>query len=55
MLSGVSIKPYSDFLVHDMGTLGDGIADGPVGETEMMTRTIWGLRDAPIRASRWSL
>ena len=25
-LDGVSIKPYSDFLLHDMGSLGDGIA-----------------------------
>ena len=43
-LSGVTIKPYSDFLVHDMGALGDGIVDGPVGETEFMTRALWGLQ-----------
>ncbi len=43
-LSGVQIRPYSDFLIHDMGTLGDGIADGPVAETEFMTRALWGLR-----------
>lgn len=43
-LSGVTIKPYSDFLVHDMGALGDGIVDGPVSETEFMTRALWGLQ-----------
>ncbi|MCP3917098.1 MAG: hypothetical protein GY711_16240 [bacterium] len=39
-----TIKPYSDFLVHNMGSLGDGIVDGDAQETEMMTRTLWGLR-----------
>jgi len=43
-LSGVEITPYSDFLVHDMGALGDGIVDGPVTETEFMTRALWGLQ-----------
>ena len=43
ILNGVSIKPYSDFLLHDMGTLGDGIVDGICSETEMMTRTLWGI------------
>ncbi len=42
-LSGRSIKPYSDFLLHDMGTLGDGISDGLATEREMMTRTLWGM------------
>jgi CxxC motif-containing protein (DUF1111 family) len=42
-LSGRSIKPYSDFLLHDMGTLGDGISDGLATEQEMMTRTLWGM------------
>lgn len=42
-LSGVAIRPYSDFLIHDMGSLGDGIVDGPVSETEFMTRALWGL------------
>ena len=42
-LDGVSIKPYSDFLLHDMGSLGDGIVDGPATETIMMTRPLWGL------------
>ncbi|MFT5478135.1 MAG: CxxC motif-containing protein (DUF1111 family) [Planctomycetota bacterium] len=43
-LSGVDIKPYSDFLIHDMGSLGDGIVSGAATETEMMTRALWGLR-----------
>lgn len=42
-LSGVEIHPYSDFLIHDMGSGGDGIADGPVSETQHLTRALWGL------------
>lgn len=42
-LSGVDIKPYGDFLLHDMGTLGDGIVDGPATENVMMTRALWGV------------
>lgn len=42
-LSGVDFHPYSDFLLHDMGALGDQIVDGPATETIMMTRTLWGL------------
>lgn len=37
------IRPYSDFLLHDMGTLGDQIVDGVATEQIMMTRTLWGL------------
>ena len=37
-------SPYSDFLLHDMGSLGDGIAqDGATGR-EMRTAPLWGLR-----------
>jgi len=43
-LSGVPIKPYSDFLLHDMGSLGDGIVQGLATETIMQTRALWGLR-----------
>lgn len=43
-LSTKQIKPYSDFLLHDMGTLGDGIEQGDAGITEMRTPPLWGLR-----------
>ena len=53
-LSGVTIKPYSDFLIHDMGALGDGIAHPPVSETEFQTRALWGLsqRDSFLHDGR---
>jgi CxxC motif-containing protein (DUF1111 family) len=35
---------YSDLLLHDMGRLGDGIAQPPAGMTEMRTAPLWGLR-----------
>ncbi len=43
-LSQVALKPYSDFLLHDMGALGDGIVQGAGTEREMATRALWGLR-----------
>lgn len=43
-LSGQTIRPYSDFLLHDVGALGDGIVEGDATEVEMMTRPLWGLR-----------
>lgn len=37
--------PYSDFLLHDMGSLGDGIGDTALaGTTEMRTAPLWGIR-----------
>jgi len=42
-LQAKSIKPYSDFLLHDMGTLGDGIVQGTGTEKEMRTPPLWGL------------
>ncbi len=38
------IKPYSDFLLHDMGLLGDGIAQGDADVREIRTPALWGLR-----------
>ena len=35
---------YSDLLLHDMGSLGDGIVQGTAGATEMKTAPLWGLR-----------
>lgn len=43
-LANKEIKPYSDFLLHDMGQLGDGIVQGDASETEMRTPSLWGLR-----------
>jgi cytochrome c551/c552 len=43
-LGGRAIRPYSDFLIHDMGTLGDGIVQGDAHEAEMRTPALWGLR-----------
>ncbi|NOT02300.1 MAG: hypothetical protein HOP29_16965 [Phycisphaerales bacterium] len=43
-LSSKTIKPYSDFLLHDMGQLGDGIVQGDAGTTEMRTPPLWGVR-----------
>lgn len=40
----ITIQPYSDFLVHDMGSLGDGLPAGSAGPREMRTAPLWGLR-----------
>jgi CxxC motif-containing protein (DUF1111 family) len=44
-LSNVVFHPFSDFLLHDMGSLGDGIVQGNTGATEMRTAPLWGLRN----------
>ncbi len=46
-LDGVTFRPYSDFLLHDMGKLGDGIAQGDASGSEMRTAPLWGLRLRP--------
>ena len=38
---------YSDLLLHDMGSLGDGIAQSAAGPREMKTPPLWGLRGNP--------
>lgn len=43
-LAGQTIKPFSDFLLHDMGSLGDGIVQGDATEVEFRTPSLWGLR-----------
>jgi hypothetical protein len=43
-LNNVTFFPYSDFLLHDMGSLGDGIAQSRAGPTEMRTAPLWGAR-----------
>jgi CxxC motif-containing protein (DUF1111 family) len=48
--------PYSDFLLHDMGSLGDGISQGAALPTEMRTAPLWGLgaREAYLHDGRAS-
>ncbi len=46
-VAALNFKPvrlYSDLLLHDMGALGDGIADGTAGPRDMKTAPLWGLR-----------
>jgi hypothetical protein len=43
-IAGKSLRPYSDFLLHEMGTLGDGIVQGAGTELELRTPSLWGLR-----------
>jgi len=45
--AGIAFTPYSDFLVHDMGSLGDGIGinagDSVVATRRMRSAPLWGL------------
>jgi CxxC motif-containing protein (DUF1111 family) len=50
-LSEKRYAPFSDFLLHDMGALGDGIAEGDAGSSEMRTAPLWGARLAG--GTRW--
>lgn len=50
-VAALSHKPvplYSDLLLHDMGRLGDGIAQGSAKGSEMRTAPLWGLRARPV-------
>ncbi|MAV55411.1 MAG: hypothetical protein CMJ28_05580 [Phycisphaerae bacterium] len=38
------IRPYSDFLLHNMGLASDFIAQSGAGQYEMRTPPLWGLR-----------
>ena len=42
-LGGRVIHPFSDFLLHDIGT-GDGIVQAPAPANKMRTAPLWGLR-----------
>jgi CxxC motif-containing protein (DUF1111 family) len=43
-LANKTYHPFSDFLVHDMGSLADNIpGNGDVGRAEMRTAPLWGL------------
>ncbi len=46
-LSEKTVALYSDLLLHDMGSLGDGIVQGAAGSHEMRTPPLWGLRLRP--------
>jgi CxxC motif-containing protein (DUF1111 family) len=39
-----NVNLYSDLLLHDMGSLGDGIAQANAGMREMRTAPLWGIR-----------
>jgi CxxC motif-containing protein (DUF1111 family) len=42
--SNVTIQPFSDFAVHDMGTgLADGVAQGTANGNEFRTAPLWGV------------
>jgi CxxC motif-containing protein (DUF1111 family) len=46
-LANVTYHPYGDFLLHDMGSLGDGVNDDPTlphDERLMRTMLLWGIR-----------
>jgi Di-haem oxidoreductase, putative peroxidase len=43
-LSNQTFHPFSDFLLHDMGALGDGIVSGAATSTMMRTAPLWGVR-----------
>ena len=42
-LDRVAYHPFSDFLLHDMGSLGDGIDQGDAKGAEMRTAPLWGV------------
>jgi CxxC motif-containing protein (DUF1111 family) len=41
-----TFQPFSDFLLHDMGPLGDGIEQGLARGGDMRTAPLWGVRFA---------
>jgi CxxC motif-containing protein (DUF1111 family) len=43
-LNHVTFHPFSDFLLHDMGSLGDGITQNLATGKLMRTQPLWGLR-----------
>jgi CxxC motif-containing protein (DUF1111 family) len=44
-LNRTDFRPYSDFLLHDMGSLGDGIVQEQASGREFRTAPLWGLRN----------
>jgi CxxC motif-containing protein (DUF1111 family) len=47
-LSRKVFQPFSDFLLHDMGSLGDGIAQGSATGRQMRTAPLWGVRSRAL-------
>jgi len=47
-LRGVELKPYSNFLLHDMGLAADFIPEKEATAQEMRTPPLWGLRRRPV-------
>jgi CxxC motif-containing protein (DUF1111 family) len=43
-LSYKALHPFTDLLLHDMGSLGDGIAQGAGNGHQFRTAPLWGLR-----------
>jgi CxxC motif-containing protein (DUF1111 family) len=44
VLDQVDFFPFSDFLLHDMGSLNDGISQSGATDQEMRTAPLWGAR-----------
>jgi CxxC motif-containing protein (DUF1111 family) len=44
-LSSKAVNLYSDLALHNMGSLGDGIAQGAANTNQMLTAPLWGLRE----------
>ena len=42
-LRNVAIRPYGDFLLHDMGVAGDGIEQGAASDRQLKTPPLWGV------------
>ncbi len=42
ILRDVAIRPYGDFLLHDMGIAGDGIEQGDANGQQLKTPPLWG-------------
>jgi CxxC motif-containing protein (DUF1111 family) len=47
-LSNKNFQPYSDFLLHDMGSLGDGTLAAQATARQMRTAPLWGLHALPV-------
>ncbi|HJN72012.1 MAG TPA: di-heme oxidoredictase family protein [Phycisphaerales bacterium] len=56
VLRNVSIQPYGDFLLHDMGIAGDGIVQGEANGQQLKTPPLWGVayRDPLWHDARFS-